>query len=97
MGARSFPVRAPSVAYHVIDGEAILLNGDRGKVYALNPVGAEIWHMADGHKSIEEIARKLGQMYDAEADSAIPDVEQFVDGLVRRGLFELREGPVTPA
>lgn len=93
----SFPVRAPRVALRVIDGEAVLFNAEKGKVYALNPVGAEIWLMADGRKSIREIARKLGQKYEAETELAVPDVEEFAEGLARKGLFELREGPVASA
>ena len=51
---------------------------------ALNPTGAEILQLCDGHRTLAEIGRALGERYDAQGIEQ--DVWEFLDGLSAKGL-----------
>ena len=57
-----------------IDDEAILLNLQNGHYYTLNPVGAEMWKLLDGTRSIQDIAGILCRIYAAHQDQIEHDM-----------------------
>jgi Coenzyme PQQ synthesis protein D (PqqD) len=72
--------------FRQIDEETILVPiknnvGDMGCIYTLNEVGAFVWKLIDGHKTIEEIYQCLLKEFDVSTDKAFEDLKQFVNQL----------------
>jgi len=81
------PCRAHSVVSRLLDGEAVLVHPAQGRVRVLNGVGARIWSLVDGKRSIEEIARLLAQEYEVDLPQAELDAVAFCNELAGRGLL----------
>ena len=47
-------------------------------IYTLNEVGARIWSLIPECQSAEEIARRIADEYDVEADEALGDVHELL-------------------
>jgi hypothetical protein len=78
--------KSKDFVFRQIDEETILVPiknnvGDMGCLYTLNEVGAFVWGLIDGHKTIEEIHQCLLKEFDVSADKAIEDLKQFVNQL----------------
>lgn len=54
-----YRVNTPNVTHQVIDGEAIMINLDKGHYYSLEGAGAEIWTLLGSNATAEEIAAAL--------------------------------------
>ncbi len=57
--------------------------------FRLNPVAAEIWHLADGHHTVEGIARAVAERFRVPFDVALEDTRKFVDLLATRNLVSV--------
>lgn len=57
-------------------------------VVVLNPTGADILGLCDGHRSVGEITAELGRRYDRVVDD---EVSQFLERLVDRRWVAIRE------
>lgn len=81
------PCQAQSVVSRLLDGEAVLVHPAQGKVRVLNSVGARIWELADGQRTVGEIARLVAQEYAVELPQAESDALAFCRDLSGRGLL----------
>jgi len=81
------PTRHPRLASRVVDGEAVLVDPDRNVVRMLNTVGSRIWELADGTRTVDEIARTLTEEFEVEVQEARQSVVQFVDELAGKELL----------
>lgn len=86
-----YVVPDPNVIGHVIDNEAVLVLPEQGKVEVLNEVGARIWSLADGTRTVREIAAAIGAEYDVDPAQAEADTLAFVMELAQRGVVRLVE------
>ncbi len=73
----------PTVVYREIAGEAILVPirrnvADMESVYTLDSVGADIWKLIDGDRSLSDILETLLSEYDADAEVLSRDLDEFV-------------------
>lgn len=80
----------PSVVYREIAGEAILVPirgniGEMESIYTLDSVGADIWKLIDGERTLAEILNALLGEYDVEASVLSQDLDEFVEQLVSVG------------
>lgn len=71
----------PGVVARILPNEAVLVLPLQGKVEVLNAVGARIWQLLDGNRSLQEIASMLSVEYDVTLTQAEQDVEEFVQHL----------------
>jgi hypothetical protein len=86
----SIPVLHPSVIGQIVDQEAVLVLPEQGQVKVLNPVGARIWTMIDGIRTVREIAALISQEYEVDTAQAEADAIQFISDLHQRkvlGIF----------
>lgn len=72
--------------YREIAGEAILvpIHGqvvDEAAVLTLNEVGATIWGLIDGKRTLKEVQQLVLQEYEAEPEQVQADLEEFVQSL----------------
>jgi hypothetical protein len=89
--ASSVPARAPADDF-TSDGECLLYNPGRDEASALNRTATEIWQLCDGVRSIDGIARILGERYGLDRDLLLGDVTRALLTLRSRGLIEFPGG-----
>jgi coenzyme PQQ biosynthesis protein PqqD len=51
------------------------------RIFTLNEVGASIWRLMDGKRSVQEILRELLQEFDVAEDQLAGDIVEFVEQL----------------
>lgn len=85
----SRPIPAPDVVGQIVQNEAVLVLPLQGEAKVLNEVGATIWRLADGSRSIRDIAAVLCEEYDVAPEEARRDTFEFVAELVRRQILLL--------
>ena len=83
----------PTVVYREIAGEAILVPirrkvADMDSVYTLDSVGADIWKLIDGERTVPDILVALLGEYDVEADVLSRDLDEFVEQLESVGAIK---------
>jgi hypothetical protein len=81
-------MHSPEVVGQVIEEEAVLVHPTQGKVRVLNPVGARLWELTDGTRSLADLAGVLVAEYDVDLGQAQADVLAFCTDLVERGLLQ---------
>jgi hypothetical protein len=82
--------KEPSVVYREIAGEAILVPirrnvADMESIYTLDSVGADIWQLIDGERTLADIRKVLLDEYDVEASALSQDLDEFIEQLVAVG------------
>ena len=71
--ANRFPAPHNQVAGRVIDGEAVLVLAESSKVQILNEVGARVWELADGTRSLAQIIDTIvGEAINFDGDDCGP-------------------------
>jgi hypothetical protein len=85
-------VRADNIVSRRIGEEIILVpvharRGDVDSICTLNEVGARIWELLDGTRTLEEISSVVTNEYDVASGEAKRDVEEFVSQLEELGML----------
>ena len=81
------PRQVPNVISRVVDGEAVLVHLGQNKIRVLNPVGARLWELADGQRTVDAIAYSIAAEYQVELLRAQTDALAFYEDLVVRGVL----------
>ena len=68
-------------------GQTVLLRLEDGGYYAVDEVGAMIWELCDGQRSVAEIVALLCAEFDAPEATVRSDVLEFIGDLRREGLL----------
>jgi hypothetical protein len=84
---KKIPMRSPSTASQIIDGEAVVIVPSEQMVNVLNPVGSRIWDLTDGKRSVAEIAEILTQEFDVSYETAIKDAIEFTRNLAEKKMM----------
>jgi hypothetical protein len=79
------PLRHPDVEWHETGGEVVLVA--TGAEQDLNEVGSRIWMLADGSRTVREIAARIVAEFEVDAQTAERDASEFVETLLRDGLL----------
>lgn len=79
--------RNDAFVFREIAGETILVPiygqvADMESIYTLNGVGARIWALVDGSRTMAEIRDIILEEYDAPAEGIDADLQEFVDNLL---------------
>jgi hypothetical protein len=80
-------VVGPNVTARQFDDELVILDLAGGNYFALNEVGARMWHALARGSTPEEIVESLATEYEVERDSLLSDCLRLVEELVRRQLI----------
>jgi hypothetical protein len=62
---------------------------DLRAVYTLNESAMEIWHLIDGHASVQELVDEVCFLYEVSPSDAERDVGELLDTLSSAGLIYL--------
>jgi hypothetical protein len=86
MDVHSRPQRRSDVLAQTAGDTVILLTPDSGEYFTLNEVGGRIWELADGSRSVAEIAGVLVEEYTAPLEEIQADVLGVLGELATEGL-----------
>ncbi|MCK4936453.1 MAG: PqqD family protein [Elusimicrobiales bacterium] len=89
MDKNSYVSKNKKIPYRIIEGEAVLVDVDRGEVIHLNSVGAGIWDFIGEKTKIGDIANHICEKFDIENDAAAIDVLEFVSSLNEKGFVKI--------
>ena len=79
---------ADHIASRVIKGHALLLASDSDHIYQLNETGTYLWSLIlDEMKTISELADALFAEFDVEYQTAMTDVQIFIETLSSQGFL----------
>jgi pyrroloquinoline quinone biosynthesis protein D len=87
MDASSRPRRRDDVLAQAAGDTVVLLTRDTGQYYTLNEVGGRIWELADGARTVSDIAQVLAEEYEAPAAEIEIDALEILDELATEGLL----------
>ena len=76
------------VTWRDINGEIVALNLKSGEYYTFNEIGRSIWLAVTEGKSPDEIEETITHEYDVERDTVASDVNEFINGLIQKGVLE---------
>ncbi|MFH0888381.1 MAG: PqqD family protein [Planctomycetota bacterium] len=75
-----------SIAYRVIDEEALLVSPLDNLIYPLNLVATRIWELIDGKRNINEINAVIIEEFDVMPTEVQNDTMSFVEDLLNKKL-----------
>ena len=84
----AFPVRKP-VPWRALDTEALVVDVKGGLLYPLNSVGARIWDLCDGARSVDEIVGVLSAEFEAPEPTIRADAVEFIQRLADAKLISM--------
>lgn len=76
------------IPWRLIEGEAVLIDSEEGELIRLNEVGAEIWKLIDGQRTLGNLIEHLVAGFEVSERRARKDVQRFVRRLLRQELVE---------
>jgi hypothetical protein len=94
-----YPIPDPGVIGRIVEtsvpgvNEAVLVLPEQGKLKVLNDVGARIWSLVDGKRTIRQIAGEISTEYAISTSQAEDDARTFIDSLVQKGICRLDDHP----
>ena len=89
----------PNVVSRELGGERILVPitkqaADMAAVYVLNEVGASIWELLDGKRTLADITGLLLREYEVGQETVEADIFEIVDELGKLGMLRVVENAV---
>ena len=89
----SYLIKDSEVLFTSMGEDAVLLHIQRGDYYSLNRVGARLWVLADGSKSVADLAGVITKEFDISREEAEADIVELAEQLQKEGLVTLSETP----
>jgi len=86
------PIPNTGVISRMINSEAVLVLPTKGKVKVLNEVGARIWSLIDGVRTVGNISALIESEYAVSAEDAQRDTSIFLSQLEDREIIIFSEG-----
>lgn len=81
------PIKHPRTASRLVDGEAVVVLPEENVVKVLNAVGSRVWDLANGKRTVREIAATIYQEFEVDQAQAEQDVVEFVAEMVESELL----------
>lgn len=85
--------QSPRTAARVVEGRALVIVIDDRKLHALNGVGTRVWELAEGGRTLGEIADALVREFEVTREVALADARQFVSELIALGAMRAGGAP----
>jgi hypothetical protein len=77
----------------VLDGEAVLLELNRGVYFGLNEVGTVVWQLVQEPRTVASIRDAVCEEYDVSPDRCLTDVSSLLERMREEGLVEVVDEP----
>lgn len=78
-----------TIAYRIIDGQAIIIDLKENTFNILNDVATRIWELVDGRTKVKEIVDKIYKEFEVSRDRLEKDCLVLVNQMMDRGLITL--------
>lgn len=88
---RRRPTRAATVIARDLGEELVLLDTRDEQYYSLDEIGAFIWQLIDGQRSIADLAVAVAAEYEAPEPTIQQDTLEIVENLATEGLIVWRD------
>lgn len=85
------PIHHPKTASRIFGDDAVVITPAENTVRMLNAVGSRIWQLADGTRTVEDIAAVLAQEFEVEPAEAEASTQRFLSELVELELLTWTE------
>ena len=82
------PEKNPDLMWRSLDDGTVIINPEQGDVRVLNDVGARVWELVDGQRSVSQIAREITQEYEVSLDDANKDLQEYLKVMITKGLLQ---------
>jgi hypothetical protein len=82
----------PEAVCTELEEGAVLLNMETGLYYGLDPVGLEVFHLAQGAKDAEAVGQELEARFEVDGKRARGTAADFVEQLEQKGLLVSGDG-----
>ena len=89
----SYPIPNSHVVGRILDDEAVLVMPEQGQVKVLSEVGARIWALADGTRTVGDIVGAICTEYDVTPADAEVDILDFLTELRKREIVSIEGEP----
>ena len=86
VSSTSRPQRQECILKQAADGTTVLLDLEGGQYYSLDAVGARVWDLCDGRRTVSEMAVILGAEYDAAVAAIERDALELLQDLANENL-----------
>ena len=84
------PEKSPDLIWRSLDDGTVIINPEQGDVRVLNDVGAIVWELADGERSISQIAQDINRAYEVTVEDANADLLSYLEVMIAQGLMHWR-------
>ena len=71
------PEKTTDLICRTLDDGTVIINPEHGDVRVVNNVGARVWELIDGHRSISQIAKEITLDYEVSFDDASRDLQDL--------------------
>ncbi len=86
----TIPRKRPALSHEVSEtGEVVLFDEQGNQLLLLNQVGAAVWQLLDGARTIRQIVEVVVETLPADPAQVEHDVIEFLKSLAAHGLVEL--------
>lgn len=82
------PRRRPDLNTRFVQGEVVILDRKADRVHRLNETASFIWERCDGESTPQDIADRLVEAFEVDADTASASVTATLRHLGQLGLLE---------
>ena len=89
----TYPIPDPSLVGRLLDSEAVLILTSQAQVKVLNQVGARLWVLADGSRSIRELVAEICQEYQVDPAQAEKDILEYFGILIAKRVYTISDSP----
>jgi len=70
-----------------LDDELVMMDIDKGKYFALNPVATRVWELLEKPMELMEICRVLSDEYEVSVEQCQLETNEYLEELIRLGLL----------
>jgi len=71
--------------------DLVMMDIDKGKYFALNPVATRIWELLEKELSFDELCKLLLEEYEVEEEQCRREVEEYLEEMVKMKLLRTVE------
>jgi hypothetical protein len=86
----AIPEINPGLLWRTVDDGALVISVDEGDYRVFNQMGAMVWSLIDGKRSVGDIARLVANQYEVAEAQAEADVTLFIQSLSQRQLVAFK-------
>lgn len=78
---------APGVMQQAVDDDLIVFDSESEEYYTLNRTAREVWDLADGTRTADDITALLAERYEVDATAVASDVAEIIANLADANLI----------